>query len=105
MKKVYIIHGWEGSPDEPMLKWLAEEVRKIGFDAVAPAMPEPDEPKIETWVPFLQKLVGMPDTDTFFIGHSIGCQAILRFLETLSEDTRIGGAIFIAGWYDVRNLE
>lgn len=105
MKKVYIIHGWSGSPDEPLLQWLASELRKEGFEVEVPFMPNPDEPKIETWVPFLSKLIGMPDQNTLFIGHSIGCQTILRFLETLPEDTKIGGAVFIAGWYNVRNLE
>lgn len=105
MKKVFIIHGWDGSPEEPMLKWLATELSKLGFEVQVPAMPNPEEPKIETWVPFLQNLVGNPDENTFFIGHSIGCQAILRFLETLPDGIRIGGAVFIAGWYNVRNLE
>lgn len=105
MKKVYIIHGWGGSPEEPLHKWLALELDKAGLEVVVPAMPNPDKPKIETWVPFLKKLVGVPDLNTFFIGHSIGCQTILRFLETLPEGTEIGGAVFIAGWYNVRNLE
>ena len=29
----------------------------------------------------------------------------MRFLETLPEETKIGGAVFIAGWYDVRNID
>src|SRR3989344_973133 len=103
--KFYIIHGGRGSPEEPMLKWLADELKKNGFEVMAPAMPDTDEPKIGTWVPFLQNLVGIPNENTFFVGHSIGCQAILRFLETLPEETKIGGAVFIAGWYDVRNID
>jgi len=35
----------------------------------------------------------------------IGCQAIIRYLETLPEGVKIGGAVFVAGWYNVRNLE
>lgn len=105
MKKVYIVHGWGGSPDEPLHKWLAAELRKKGFIVEVPAMPEPDEPKMETWIPFLSQLVGTPDSNTFFVGHSIGCQAIIRYLETLPEGVKIGGAVFIAGWYNVRNLE
>src|SRR3989344_4044027 len=105
MKKVYIIHGWYGSPEEPLFKWLASELEKAGFEVVIPAMPNPEEPKIETWVPFLNNLVGTPDSNTFFIGHSIGCQAIIRYLETLPEGTKIGGAVFVAGWYNVRNID
>src|SRR3989344_3897330 len=105
MKKLYIIHRWEGSPEESLHKWLKVEAEKLGFEVLVPAMPETDEPRVETWVPFLNDLIGTPDESTFFIGHSIGCQAILRYFETLPEGTKIGGAIFIAGWYEVQNLE
>ena len=68
-------------------------------------MPNSSEPKIETWVPFLAGSVGSADSETFFVGHSIGCQTIIRYLETLPEGTKIGGAVFVAGWYNLRELE
>lgn len=105
MKKVYIIHGWDGYPEEGWFPWLKKELGSRGFDVQVPAMPDSAEPKIETWVPFLRELVGTPDENTFFVGHSIGCQAILRFLETLPKEVKIGGAIFVAGWYNLRDLE
>lgn len=40
------------------------------------------------------------DKDTYFIGHSIGCQAILRYLET-KEITKIGGMFLVAPWLDL----
>ncbi len=105
MKKVFIIHGWEGYPEEGWFPWLKKELENRGFEVYVPAMPDSAEPKIETWIPFLAKLVGSPNTDTFFVGHSIGCQAIIRYLETLPEGVKIGGAVFVAGWYNLRNLE
>ena len=105
MKRVYIIHGWDGYPEEGWFPWLKKELENKGFEVHVPAMPDPAEPKIETWIPFLSELVGKVDENTFFVGHSIGCQAILRLLETLSKDTKIGGAVFVAGWYNLRNLE
>ncbi|MFH0804065.1 MAG: alpha/beta hydrolase [Candidatus Zambryskibacteria bacterium] len=105
MKRVYIIHGWDGYPEEGWFPWLKKELENKGFEVFVPAMPNPSEPKIETWVPFLSELVGVPDLETFFVGHSIGCQAIIRYLETLSEGIKIGGAVFVAGWYNLRNLE
>jgi len=105
MKRVFIIHGWGGRPDEAWIPWLKKELEDRGYEAVVPAMPGSDEPRIETWIPFLSELVGQADLNTFFVGHSIGCQAILRFLETLPEGAKIGGAVFVAGWYNLRNLE
>jgi hypothetical protein len=104
-KRVFIIHGWGGSPQEGWFPWLKKELESRGFEVQVPAMPEPDEPKIETWVPYLAKVVGQPDANTFLVGHSIGCQTIIRYLQTLPEGVKIGGAVFVAGWYNLRNLE
>jgi uncharacterized protein len=105
MKRVFIIHGWGGLPEEAWFPWLKDELEKRGYEVSVPAMPDPDEPKIETWIPFLAKLVGAVDLNTFFVGHSIGCQTIIRYLETLPEGAKIGGAVFVGGWYNLRNLE
>ncbi len=96
MKRIFIIHGWGGNPDEPALVWLAKQLKQSGFEVIRPEMPNSDEPEIQAWVSFLAEQVGTPDAETFFIGHSIGCQAILRYLETI--DTQVGGAVFIAPW-------
>jgi predicted alpha/beta hydrolase family esterase len=105
MKRVFIVHGWSGSPDEGWFPWLKTELEKKGFEVTVPAMPDPDEPKIETWVSHLAKVVGEPNDQTFFIGHSIGCQTILRYLEKLPASQSIGGAIFVAGWFVLSDLE
>lgn len=62
-------------------------------------MPNTDEPHISAWVPFLSKTVGRVGTDTIFLGHSIGCQTILRYLEGLDSEAVVGGAVFVAGWF------
>ena len=104
-KRVFIIHGWDGHPEEGWFPWLKTELKKRGFVVTVPAMPNPAEPKIETWVPFLSQIVGNPDSQTYFVGHSIGCQTIIRYLQTLPDGAKIGGAVFVAGWYNLRNLE
>lgn len=104
MQRVFIIHGWSGSPEGGWFGWLKSELEAQGFKVIAPQMPETDEPKIETWVPFLSKLVGEPDEDTFFVGHSIGCQTIMRYLETVYPK-KTGGAILVAGWFNLKGLE
>ena len=105
MKRVFIVHRWDGNPKGDWYPWLKKELEGRGYEVFARAMPEPNEPKMETWIPFLSQLVGTPDANTFFIGHSIGCQTIIRYLETLPEGVKIGGAVFVAGWYNLRNLE
>ncbi|MDO8601944.1 MAG: alpha/beta fold hydrolase [bacterium] len=98
MKQVFIVHGWDGSPEEGWFPWLKAELEKRGFSVQVPAMPSPSEPRPETWVPYLASAVGKPDVNTYFVGHSIGCQTIMRYLETLPAGVRVGGAVFVAGW-------
>lgn len=103
MKRVIIIHGWGGSPKENWFPWLKTEIEKIGYEVITPLMPNTDVPKIDVWVNYLSKIVGVPDRNTYLIGHSIGCQTILRYLEKI--DKPIGGAIFVAGWFNLENPE
>lgn len=104
-KRVYIIHGWGGYPEEGWFPWLKKELEKQNFLVEVPSMPDSNEPKIETWVDYLKEMIIKPDEETFLIGHSIGCQTILRYLELLNPEERIGGAIFVAGWFNLAMYE
>lgn len=105
MKSVYIIHGWGGRSDKGWLLWLNKKLSSEGFKVFSPIMPDPENPKIDIWVNYLKKIVERPDKDTYFIGHSIGCQTIVRYLESLPEETKIGGVFFVAGWFNLKSLE
>lgn len=100
-KRVFIIHGWEGSPDEPMHKWLKKELEENGLEVHVPAMPDPETPRIPDWLDKISEVVGEPDENTYLVWHSIGCQAVLRYLEALPTETRIGGAVLIAPWMEL----
>lgn len=104
-KRVFIIHGWGGSPNEPLHKWLKLKLEKKGFKVIVPQMPNPEKPEIEAWVSRLEEIVGTPDESIILVGHSIGCQAILRYLEKLNLISKIGGVVFIAPWLTLSNLE
>lgn len=103
-KRVFIIHGWDGHPKEGWYPWLKKQLENKDFSVEVPEMPNPTEPVIEAWVSHLTKVVGEIDENTFFIGHSIGCQTILRYLENLPEKEKVGGAVFVAGWFSLTNL-
>ncbi|QQG39458.1 MAG: serine hydrolase family protein [Candidatus Aenigmatarchaeota archaeon] len=105
MKRVFLVHGWESSPKSDWFPWLKDTLEKKGCEVVAPAMPNTDAPEIGPWVQALTKAVGTPDKDTYFVGHSIGCQTILRYLESLPEGSKVGGALFVAGWFTLVGLE
>lgn len=98
-KRVFIIHGWDGYPEEGWFPWLKKELEMRGFEVFVPKMPDAEKPRIYNWVPKLTELVGMAIENTYFVGHSMGCQTIVRYLETLQENVKVGGAVFVAGFF------
>ncbi|OGN15141.1 MAG: hypothetical protein A3J47_01435, partial [Candidatus Yanofskybacteria bacterium RIFCSPHIGHO2_02_FULL_43_22] len=98
-KRVFIIHGWEGYPEENWFPWLKKELEAKGFEVFVSQMPDADNPRIEKWIPAIAKIVGTADENTYFVGHSMGCQAVARYLETLPKNAKVGGAIFVAGFF------
>ena len=105
MKRVYIVHGWDGYPEEGWFPWLKKELEARGFEVYVPQLPEADAPRIYNWVPALENAVGTPDKQTYFVGHSMGCQTIARYLETLPEGIKVGGAVFVAGFFKRLTIE
>lgn len=103
--KAIIVHRWDGTPKSDWYPWLKMQLTKRGWEVIVPAMPNTSKPEIKAWVKRLQEVVGKPDVETFFIGHSIGCQTIMRYLATLPKEAKVGGVIFVAGWFTLRGLE
>ena len=102
-KRIIIVHGWGGSPTADWIGWATETFQAKDYEVIDPEMPDTDNPVIKKWVEHLKSVVGTVDENTYFIGHSIGCQTIIRFLETA--DAKVGGAIFVAGWFNLTNQD
>lgn len=99
MKRVFIIHGWGGTPnDKNWILWLKKELEARGDEVITPQMPDTNSPRIENWVPHLAKIVGNLQETDVLIGHSMGCQTILRFLENSPETQQIDKVILVAGF-------
>lgn len=103
MKKFYIVHCWEGNKEDGWYPWIDSKLSIKGEQVFRFNMPNTLNPKIEEWVSFLDSQVKELDEDTIFIGHSIGCQTILRYLEK-KNITKIGGIYFVAPWLDLLPL-
>lgn len=106
MKKAVLIHGWDGHPENAWFPWLKKDFERRGFEVIIPAMPNPEKPRIEPWVSKLDESVGKISGDILLIGHSIGCQTILRYLERV-EKGKIKSTILVAPWMtlDEKTLE
>jgi predicted alpha/beta hydrolase family esterase len=97
VKRVYIIHAWDESPKSCWIPWLKRELEARSIEVFAPVMPNPAKPDLETWVGALSELVANPNESAYFVGHSIGCQTVLRYLGRLNSE-QVGGAVFVAPW-------
>lgn len=97
MKKVYIVHGWDGSPNEPLFVWLDKNLSENGYEVKRLSMPNPETPVIKDWIDALDKEINL-DENTILVGHSVGCQAVMRFLEYKNISFKIKGILLLAPW-------
>lgn len=98
MKKIFIIHGFQGSPNGGWRPWLMAELEKQGIYACALAMSNPDEPICQKWTEEIARHVEMNSTDAIYlVGHSLGVPAILRYLEFAPSTHSIAGAVLVSG--------
>ena len=68
MKRVILcIAGMK--PKADWYPWIKKELEKNDITVEILKMPNPGEPSIEAWVPFLEKNVKNVDADTYLIGH------------------------------------
>ena len=100
MNKIYIVHCWDGSKEDGWYPWLDKKISNDENKVFRFDMPNTANPKINEWVTYLDKQIDCLDENTYFIGHSIGCQTIMRYLQT-KDICNIGGILFVAPWLDL----
>lgn len=103
-KRLFIVHGWMGSVKEPLMVWLGEQGKILGFETTIVEMPNPTVPTIGAWVKHLEEVVMYPDENTCFVGHSIGFQAILRYIQS-ADSPKTGSIVGIAPWFVLTGID
>ena len=102
MKRAVLCHCWGGHPEFIWYPYLKTKLKDAGFKVEIPMMPDTDHPVVQSWLPAFSKAVGEICEDDILIGHSVGCATVLRFLESLSGDQKVGGVVMVAGFLDDR---
>jgi hypothetical protein len=96
MNKVFLIHGFEGSPNGGWRPYLMAELNARGIYACSLAMPSPEKPLLSEWLQEIKRHVEKnPDDVIYLVGHSLGGTAILRYLERY-DDKNIKGAVLVS---------
>ena len=93
--RVGIVYGWCGSSALHWQTWLARKCRKLGMKTAYPKLPNKQRPKLGEWMTALGKALPRVDEETALVGHSLGCNAILRFLKRKSVK-RVGLVVLVA---------
>lgn len=99
-KRIIIVHGWMGKPHGDWIPWIKKELEQRDIRVIVPKLSNPLHPQFFVWLSELKEAVGEPDEYTYFIGHSLGCMTILRYLEQLGLSQTIGGCVFVAAFAD-----
>ena len=98
--RAVIVHGLSGEPQYAWYPWVASQLEANGITVDVPEMPNPDEPQLKDWLTHLQEVIGTPNEHLALIGHSLGCAAVLRYLESLPGGVKVGKVILVAGFTD-----
>lgn len=88
MSTILIFHGIGGDSQENWFPWLKAELEKQKHRVIVPNFPHPDTPKLDEWLTHIKKYEDSIDTDTVFVGHSLGGSFALRLLETMNHPIR-----------------
>lgn len=98
MKKVFIIHGLDGTPNGGWRPWLMGELQKVDIYACALPMPKHGAPILTEWLEEIARHVEHNQEDEIYlVGHSLGVPAILKYLESMKESVQVSGAVLVSG--------
>ena len=103
MKKVYLIHGFEGSPNGGWRPYIMRELGKLDIYACALPMLSPDKPILDEWLNEIDQYIKRDIGDEIYlVGHSLGGTTILRYLEKF-DSKNIKGVLIVSAPCILRN--
>lgn len=97
-KHVYILPGFGATPADHWFPWLKNKLTKNGYIVDILEMPNPSEPELAVWLNYLEQNIRSVNEQTYFVAHSLGCIALLQYLNALTPDTKIGGLVLVLGF-------
>ncbi len=98
MKKVFIIHGFNSSPNSSWIPWLMGELKMKDIYACSLSMPKPEAPICLEWVEEITRHIEInKNHKIYLVGHSLGVAAILNYLQSEFFNKSFAGAILVSG--------
>lgn len=102
----FIFHGTGGYPEENWFPWLKEQLEQKGLEVVVPQFPTPKDQSYQAWSNIFMQWINKINSETIFIGHSLGGIFTLKLLEIIEYPIKLAvlvGAPIGVGW--IKNFE
>ncbi len=95
---VYIIHGYMASTGAHWFPWLKDRLSNANIPVTVFDMPHSNNPSVAEWDLFLDENILQCHENTYFVCHSLGCIALLRYLSRNLSGQKVGGIILVSGF-------
>lgn len=96
MKKVLLIHGYNGIPT--IFEWLKDELEKMDYTVIMPVLPVQENVRYNIWKQEFNKYNYDLDQEIVVIAHSIGNSFVIKYLN--ESNLNITLYIGLAGFSD-----
>ena len=97
-RNVYVVHGYRATSDRHWFPWLKKELEQYDMDVTVFDMPNADAPNAQEWDTYLDDNIVPCNEHTILIGHSLGCIALLRYLNRQADTLKIHGLALVSGF-------
>lgn len=102
IERVVVMPRWSGTPESDWYPWLRGALGGWGGALDVLALPDEDAPTITGCLAAIDAAVDAATVgSTLLVGHSVGCQAMVRWLAQRSGGPRAAGLLAVAGWWAV----
>jgi len=98
--KVFLFHCWGGDGRSCWSGYIHDEMKKLGIETHSPDLPETENPKLTEWLAAVRENVPKFESGDLWVlvGHSLGCPAILRLLESFGPGEKADVVVLVAGF-------
>jgi predicted alpha/beta hydrolase family esterase len=112
IERIVIVPRWSGHARVDWYPWIREQLVDAPQRVEVVELPRPSAPVIDECVAALGSALGTDPAalgSTLLVGHSVGCQALMRYLASLGPVVRPNGPdgpggptlLCVAGWWAV----
>ena len=96
--KIFIIHGYQSSPEQHWFPWLAKKIEQMGSQFEIVHLQGSDQPDFATWRQNLEAQVHPLNEQTIIVAHSLGCISVLDYLSEALNGRLIKAIFMVAGF-------